>query len=363
MKVAAPKYLGEDFSSAPSGHRFGLYFAGWDHQWEKPDNSLKGFEKVMAMPPVAEKMAESLSVRQLQLADESMLLLMAKSISPFATGLGNEHPMENGFSFLNPYGIPYLPGSGIKGVMRSAACELVKGMDGDHPEWSESIIDQLFGSGGDESGSRGALSFWDVIPRLTNNQMGVEIMNPHYGSYYQGKETPNDNSSPVPIFFLTVPPGSGFTFHVQCQENYLEGELVENWRNLIEQLFSYAFDWVGFGAKTSVGYGAMELDTARQQQLEVFKEEMELAKMSEDQRSLQLLQQALEDARQRGENTAGGPLSSQLTEILGKADEWPQDSKNLLADLAEQIYGFVGWGPKKKKPQKKARLAKLRGEE
>ena len=49
----------------------------------------------------------------------------------FTTGLGNEHPLENGFVFLNPYGLPYLPGSGVKGVLRQAARELAGGDWGD----------------------------------------------------------------------------------------------------------------------------------------------------------------------------------------------------------------------------------------
>ena len=32
-----------------------------------------------------------------------------------------EHPLENGFAFLQPYGLPYLAGSGVKGVLRQTA--------------------------------------------------------------------------------------------------------------------------------------------------------------------------------------------------------------------------------------------------
>ena len=62
--------------------------------------------------------------------------LDALATAPFTTGLGNEHPLENGFAFLNPYGLPYLPGSGVKGVLRQAARELASGQWGEARGWS-----------------------------------------------------------------------------------------------------------------------------------------------------------------------------------------------------------------------------------
>ena len=215
--------------------------------------------------------------------------LLAKSIAPFATGLGNEHPLENGFAFLNPYGLPYLQGSGVKGVVRRAAEELAhrdffRASD-ESCEWSLPDVWHLFGferwprakgavarksweqwTDGFEVGkqemdayleavppadtdtaglrkrlnesdddrqrlrilleehtlhARGALEFWDVIPRIAGDRLAVEIMTPHQSHYYQGKphqgsKTPHDSGSPNPISFLTVPPGSEFPFHVRC---------------------------------------------------------------------------------------------------------------------------------------------------
>src|SRR5690625_7299883 len=73
------------------------------------------------------------------------LQLDAITTAPFATGLGNEHPTENGFAFLNPYGLPYLPASGVKGVLRQAARELASG-DWGESDWSGDYINTLLGS-------------------------------------------------------------------------------------------------------------------------------------------------------------------------------------------------------------------------
>ncbi len=179
------------------------------------------------------------------------------STAPFATGLGNEHPIENGFAFLTPYGLPYLAGSGVKGILRRAMQELAAdGVDG----FTSEAVNALFGPeqvDKPEDAQRGALDFWDVFPNPAGGKLVVEIMTPHFGKYYQGTDTPHDSGQPVPVSFLAVPAKSGFDFHVVCHATRLPPALQTQWRHLLDQAFAHAFEWVGFGAKTSVGYGAM----------------------------------------------------------------------------------------------------------
>lgn len=240
--------------------------------------------------------------RALAAGKANLLCMEALAIAPFTTGLGNEHPLENGFAFLNPYGLPYLPGSGVKGVLRQAAKELASGEWGDTKGWSEdkcytlavgkdriplSVIDVLFGLESPERSQqhvRGALSFWDVIPQIAGDSLMVEVMTPHQSHYYQQKKerksgdsvSPHDSGQPNPICFLTVPPGSRFTFYVVCDETHLRWLTKEkmpnapdllddgatHWKTLLQAAFQHAFQWLGFGAKTAVGYGAMTLNPA-----------------------------------------------------------------------------------------------------
>ncbi len=225
----------------------------------------------------------------------------ATTISPFTTGLGNEHPLENGFSFLNPYGLPYLPGSGVKGVVREAARQLSEGewedsrgwdkepagsftvrVDGEEKTIGLTALDVLFGRETPEGESehfRGVLSFWDVIPQIPGDQLRVEVMTPHQSHYYQQKEerksgdstSPHDSGQPNPILFLTVPPGAKFRFVVTCDVPRLKriapGLAEEDrWKKLLDGAFGHAFDWLGFGAKTAVGYGAMRRAGASRQE-------------------------------------------------------------------------------------------------
>jgi CRISPR-associated protein Cmr6 len=349
MAIAAvPNYLQfndpEFYLSVPPGHRFLLYFAAWGEnqetktidwrtkdrvpkmdtkthiqrtnragnpEWDDVENGQfactiaacqtpkHDAERPRSRKPKSDEglkpwqpMIDAILSRQAALATgykaDALFIMNAKSIAPFSTGLGNEHPLENGFAFLNPYGLPYLPGSGVKGVLWQAARELASGEWGDKQRWDTetrypleiekgkpplllSILDVLFGlesKDGDKEHVRGALSFWDVIPQIHGNRLAVDIMTPHQSHYYQnkaaaGSNTPHESGQPNPISFLTIPPQSGFVFYVQCDKarlGRLAPELLENdcWKTLLEAAFIHAFDWLGFGAKTSVGYGAMQ---------------------------------------------------------------------------------------------------------
>lgn len=271
MAIAAvPDYLGTDFSTASPGLRFGMYFSGWTNDWKKaiPDQKKneQPFLKLACNLTDNDKATMKQLLQRQQACfkavadDASGLCLSAESTSPFATGLGNEHPTDNGFAFLNPYGLPYLPGSGVKGVLRQAARELAEGQWGDTKGWDHDHIVALFGNEDSDHAQRGALVFWDVIPQLKGDALTVEIMTPHQGAYYRGEQTPHESGLPVPITFLAVPHGSGFMFHVQCNQSLLQHtapHLQQNWKQLLQAAFEHAFNWLGFGAKTAVGYGAM----------------------------------------------------------------------------------------------------------
>ncbi len=285
MPIAAvPAYLGKDFKDASPGLRFGLLLPIWTTRqdqeseikkraearsregqeisdllqrqgmdavirhlrqspsrplpglWDKNDFAARNtWNDIKALGKADSARMNALSERQAGMAScvsaTNLLHLEALAIAPFTTGLGNEHPLENGFAFLNPYGLPYLPGSGVKGVLRQAARELASGEWGDTRGWSGektcilevgktriplSVIDALFGleSGdGETEHVRGALAFWDVIPQIRGDSLMVEIMTPHQSHYYQQKRdrkagdsaTPHDSGQPNPISFLTVP--------------------------------------------------------------------------------------------------------------------------------------------------------------
>jgi CRISPR-associated protein Cmr6 len=353
MPIAAvPAYLGQDFKDASPALRFGMLLPIWTTRadqekevnkraqarsregqetadmlsrqgmdatiralrgrqrnplpglWDKNDfGAREAWGTVISMSENDRRRMDGLISRQKEMAETvpsaQLLPLEALALAPFTTGLGNEHPLENGFAFLNPYGLPYLPGSGVKGVLRQAARELASGKWGETKGWSTKasytltagketirlfMLDVLFGleaQEGEQRHVRGALSFWDVIPQIAGDSLMVEVMTPHQSHYYQIDkkknpqpphfQSPHDSGQPNPICFLTVPPGSRFVFHVVCDLAHLQNlteakdqgapdllaEGPAHWKALLDAAFEHAFHWLGFGAKTAVGYGAM----------------------------------------------------------------------------------------------------------
>ena len=246
------------FADCPPGHRFNLYFEVWQDNWQLDKNhKADALRQTVSCKSVA-GLLEGVRKRQQTLAgalpEDRCHIIEARSTAPFATGLGLEHPVENGFAFLSPYGLPYLAGSGVKGVLRRAAEELE--MDEQLP--ADATL-ALFGHEDTNDARRGALSCWDVFPRPAGDSLVVEIMTPHFTHYLQGSDAPHDAGKPNPIPFLAVPAGSGFRFVITCEPALL-GNTVElgAWKDLLDKIIGHAFDWLGFGAKTSVGYGAIE---------------------------------------------------------------------------------------------------------
>lgn len=446
MPIAAvPAYLGRDFKEASPGMRFGMYLPIWTERadqeadvrqranaksreagevadmlrrtgmdatirelrnrrqrplaglWDKNEFAAKhAWKQVTALRSEDKMLAGGLLERQQHLFELqggiNGLRLDALATAPFTTGLGNEHPLENGFAFLNPYGLPYLPGSGVKGVVRQAARELAGGEWGDAQGWNTdrchtlklkdveirfSVIDALFGlesADGSTQHLRGALSFWDVIPQIEGNSLMVDIMTPHQSHYYQHKSdaragnspTPHDSGQPNPIAFLTVPPKSRFVFHVHCDLARLERLAPElaaegRWKKLLESALAHAFAWLGFGAKTATGYGAMQEDpqarkreSARRQAAEEAarkarveaERQAALAELSPLERDIQEFLDARQDKNQ-----------TELSALLGalKSGRWSGEDRIAVAQqLKTRMQAEKKWKEKTaaKKPEK-----------
>ncbi len=411
MPVAAvPCYLGNDFNSASPGMRFGMYLSLWgidsrskEMLWSTFDfeykergrkrevRQVKCENKTSALSAAAKLNAYDKRVINSLLAKQSFCLSMlglnvatfcmeGEVVSPFMTGLGNEHPLENGFAFLNPYGLPYLPGSGVKGVLRQAARELAGGEWGETFGWEEnkrytlrigedtlslSNTDVLFGLESEERGKdhfRGVLSFWDVVPRISGDSLVVEVMTPHQQHYYQEGETPHESGQPNPIKFLTVPSGSQFTFFVTCDIGRMKPiapDLAENsrWQELLLPAFEHAFEWCGFGAKTAVGYGAMRMKDA--ETIGATEPKARLEAMSPEEKLIEKLREVFEAEKATGRKDPAGELSHQRMKLLNQAQSWESsDMKRKAATLIQETVDWIEW-PKRKREKRDKLIEEL----
>lgn len=197
----------------------------------------------------------------------------------FVTGLGRNHPVENGFAWHATLGVPFLPGSSVKGMVRAWAQKWLDISDRD--------LVRIFGEGG----LVGSVIFFDALP-INQVQLASDVMTPHYAEYYQGssgQEPPADWYSPTPIPFLAVAAGQLFIFAVATRHPHEEGS-----RKDAEQVINWledALTWIGAGAKTAAGYGRFVRDgkaegelanwlKARQLEAQQIKKQEALADMS-----------------------------------------------------------------------------------
>ncbi len=145
----------------------------------------------------------------------------------FVSGLGRGHPVENGFAWHHSLGVPYLPGSSIKGALRA-----VRAL------WEGSIDERtVFGSEAPKVGATdetrvGGIIFLDALP-IEPVELRADVMTPHYQPYHTAEGAavfaPGDWFSPNPIPFLTVAAEQSFSFAFVARTT--EDAQVLGWRS------------------------------------------------------------------------------------------------------------------------------------
>jgi CRISPR-associated protein Cmr6 len=278
------------FQKTSAPHNPGLIFDRFVQNWgQSTDNKAK--QKAWEEIEAATKKVDSTLLQSWNIRWEKTVRnakadpFLLKTDWRFIAGLGRKGSLEVGFTF-HRYGFPMLPGSSVKGIARAwGLVSLAAALDADRLNKLNELLSiddekkfleafgqtysqtpqqhaiqarefrMLFGT----TGVAGCAVFFDAIPaRLP--KLKLDIMNPHYPKYYQGTEPPTDWQSPIPVYFLTVAPGTEFRFAV-------------GWRgplsNETRRLCTLAQEWLikgltelGAGAKTSAGYGYFTIAAA-----------------------------------------------------------------------------------------------------
>lgn len=187
----------------------------------------------------------------------------AKCLGRLIVGLGNESVIETSITLHRTYGVPYIPGSALKGLAASYARQRLGG------EWAEKspAYKALFGYAPDpdkssrpapeaetNTGEAGHVVFFDAlyVPHsgLHKRALYPDVMTVHHGDYYSQKPTaPADWDDPNPVPFLTA-----------------TGEFLvalagpPAWVAAAFKMLAYALAEYGAGAKTNAGYGRMSLE-------------------------------------------------------------------------------------------------------
>jgi len=189
---------------------------------------------------------------------------------PLTLHLSRASALENAGICLHPiYGFTYLPGSGLKGLAHAFACEVWFPTQSDKPAAWETIC-RVFGTAPSnwlkdlaarlgvpdvKVSKAGAVVFYDAWPR-TWPTLRTDILNSHHAEYYMKDQPPGDWENPVPVYFLSVPPGVPFRFAVAKRRDDVpqaDADLAADW-------LAGGLTTLGCGAKTAAGYGHFTVD-------------------------------------------------------------------------------------------------------
>ena len=168
-------------------------------------------------------------------------------------GLAGGGMLETGCAIGHGHGVPYIPGSSVKGAVNACARERLGST-----EDARAVCDELFGAPATEAppaGLSGLITFHDAwwVPGSADRPLAPEIVTTHHPEYYgQDGSTPaTDCDSPVPNAQVAV--HGAFLF-------VIEGP--PGWLVLAEQMLIAALSTRGAGAKTRTGYGLFEAPIA-----------------------------------------------------------------------------------------------------
>lgn len=253
--MVRPIYRTEtELAGRPGDSNAGLWYDKFCDQWLEKwdglgDSGKKSWIEEVTDKPVGDScLIKEIMERRLNLINScGGIVLHLKTDGPFVTGLGRNHPVENGFAWHQILGTPYLPGSSVKGIVRSWAKIWL--------EMKEETIDRIFGPRDSDISSVGSVIFLDAIP-IGLVQLKADVMTPHYGPYYQGDEPPADWHNPVPVPFLVVDSGQDFLLGILPRRPEDQNDR-DDCRKATDWL-KEALSRIGGGAKTAAGYGRFE---------------------------------------------------------------------------------------------------------
>ena len=160
-------------------------------------------------------------------------------------GSGSHKILDTGFMLDHTCGVPLIPASSLKGVVRTFAQSV--------EEAPAALISHLLGDD-DETMPPGDLIFFDGTP-IAPPVIERDVLNPLQSDYYRGASAAaTETITARPSFFLTLSRESHFAFAVASRSR--DSDAVEQGAEWLAQ----ALQTLGVGAKTSAGYGFWVLD-------------------------------------------------------------------------------------------------------
>lgn len=199
-----------------------------------------------------------------------------KTTSPLALGLGEQNVHEVGLTLHRTYGVPFVPASSIKGLLRRSVADwlgiredlarlqgekeiyqpdkkradLLRELGFDESDPKRTKVERWIALFGTTDGA-GLIQFLDAMPVPGGaNPLMVDTVTVHHQEYYHGNQPkPTDMDSPNPVSMLAVKPGVVFRFAFCVPPGR------QTWAAKIREILVWALQHEGIGGKTNAGYG------------------------------------------------------------------------------------------------------------
>lgn len=180
---------------------------------------------------------------------------IAKVQGRMAVGLGDESVLETSVKLHRTYGVPYIPGSALKGLAASYARNRIGGV------WAQGkhAYQIVFG----KMEEAGYITFHDAlyIPGTANGRpLRADVITVHHPDYYGKIKKNNDPSPPADWDDPNPNPFLSATGDYLIALSAVPG--CELWVTQVWKILEKALHEDGIGAKTSSGYGRMKLTPA-----------------------------------------------------------------------------------------------------
>ena len=217
---------------------------------EDTENRRKFVDQVSTLP-IPEVYETFYHRWEKMLTDCGALTRRARVKGRMVVGLGAESVLETSVTLHRTYGIPYIPGSALKGLAASYALQKL----GDEWHKDGKAYKVVFG----DTDDAGYLTFFDALYIPGTGYKGQvlypDVITVHHPKYYQGNKDlkpPADWDSPTPIPFLSAT--GTYLIALAAPELYESQQWIER----AFEILGLALKTMGIGAKTSSGYGRME---------------------------------------------------------------------------------------------------------
>ncbi|MBB5149084.1 type III-B CRISPR module RAMP protein Cmr6 [Ureibacillus thermosphaericus] len=231
-------------------------------------------------------------------------VLRAFSEGKLLIGTGAIHVLESTLTIHQIYGVPYIPASSMKGLVRNWVVQAFFNGEDPFDQKTDKTLDEkqkivkaimidIFG----DKEHRGKAQFYDVFPS-TDYDIVPDVLTVHFPNYYQRKSEATDNQTVIPFTGLQVIEASYYDIRFTLRK-YRKERMQSSFSS--EELMKILKDWVtkmllesGVGAKTSTGYGQFyKVEEVTSEFLEQFEQKQrkmeEIRRQEEEAKRLALL--------------------------------------------------------------------------